>query len=69
MRWRVERAGSPGHWIPGWIATDRNGLGASFNTWEEAYNMAYSRASIDANHAWRGLVKLAGRRSLGGDRT
>lgn len=64
MKWRVERAGNPGHWIPGWIATDRNGLGATFNSWPEAFAFAYSRAVVNANHAHRGMMKLGARRTL-----
>ena len=35
MKWRVERAGNPGRWLPGWIAT-RDGYGALLPTWDAA---------------------------------
>lgn len=46
MRWRVERAGHPGHYLHGWIASDGD-LGAHFATWTEALQFALSRATAE----------------------
>jgi hypothetical protein len=66
-RWRVERAGSPEHWIPGWIAYAPSGIGASFPTQPEAFDWAYERASSESAHAARGLMKLSARVATKGE--
>lgn len=39
MKWRVERAGSPGHYLPGWIV--RSGEdGLHVDTWDQAMVIA-----------------------------
>lgn len=62
-RWKVERAGSEGHWLPGWIAREMrpDGIGASFATQPEAFKFAEAQASSEAGLALRGLMKLASR--------
>lgn len=78
-RWKVERAGSPDHWLPGWITYDPSGSGASFPSWAEAFAWAYRRASVstartvrraaarEAQYAARGVTKLRARVTIGTD--
>ena len=57
MKWKVERAGSEGHWLPGWIAYTLGGKGASFATWAEAFAFADRQARAHAQTAMRGAWK------------
>lgn len=64
-RWRVERAGSEGHYLPGWIAyTGPDGIGASFSSWDEAFAFAYRRASVAIARAQAEGIASAARRGL-----
>lgn len=44
-RWRVERAGREGDYSPGWFAYNRDGFGAWFPTWLEAFAFAIRQAT------------------------
>ena len=66
MRWRVERCGDPGHYLPGWIAYDNyTGTGATFDSQPEAFDFAFDRASERLRDAQRAIMKLASR-TIGG---
>jgi len=60
-RWRVERAGAPSGYGPGWVAYSGD-RGASFATHAQAFRFAERAAWIDLERDQKlGLIKLASR--------
>lgn len=47
-RWRVERAGSPGAWLPGWFVRSPDGL-TSYHcpTWANALDIAMVNLELE----------------------
>lgn len=48
-KWIVQRAGSPGHWLPGWFALGPDGRGAWFPTHAEALDLALRSVARDVS--------------------